>query len=119
MNDEARSIRGPDRRQLRRLIQPGPGTRVITVRGDPGLGKTTLLAGLAREAVQAGWRVLRATGSTSEATLSLAGLHQLLRPLLGATGDLSRAQRSALSAAFGLAETIPGRWTRCSSTSRA
>jgi DNA-binding CsgD family transcriptional regulator len=108
MNDEARSIRGPDRRQLRRLIQPSPGTRVVTVRGDPGLGKTTLLAGLAEDAREAGWRVLRATGSTSEAALSLAGLHQLLRPLLGATGGLPAAQGSALNAAFGLAETTSG-----------
>jgi DNA-binding CsgD family transcriptional regulator len=108
MNDEARSIRGPDRRQLRRLIQPSPGIRVVTVRGDPGLGKTTLLAGLADEATGAGWRVLRATGSTSEATLSLAGLHQLLRPLLGALDDLSGAQQAALGTAFGLADTSPG-----------
>jgi len=108
MNDEARSIRGPDRRQLRRLIQPSPGTRVVTVRGDAGLGKTTLLAGLAADAANAGWRVLRATGSTSEASLSLAGLHQLVRPLLGAAGDLPPTQRAALSAAFGLTETIPG-----------
>jgi DNA-binding CsgD family transcriptional regulator len=107
MDDEARSIRGPDRRQLRRLIQPGPGTRVMTVRGDAGLGKTTLLAGLADNAAAAGWRVLRANGSTSEAALSLAGLHQLLRPLLGGADDLAPAQRSALSAAFGLTETVP------------
>jgi len=107
MNDEARSIRAPDRRQLRRLIRPGPGTRVMTVRGDAGLGKTTLLAGLAQDAVAAGWRVLRANGSTSEAALSLAGLHQLLRPALGAIDDLPPAQRSALSAAFGLTETVP------------
>lgn len=108
MNDKAGSIRGPDRRQLRRLVQPSPGIRVVTVRGDPGIGKTTLLAVLADDAAAAGWRVLGATGSTSEATLSLAGLHQLLRPLLGATGDLPPPQRSALAAAFGLAETIPG-----------
>jgi hypothetical protein len=107
MNDEATSIRGPDRRQLRRLIQPNPGTRVMTVLGDPGLGKTTLLAGLAEDGAAAGWRVLRANGSTSEAALSLAGLHQLVRPLLGAVDDLPAAQRSALSAAFGLTETVP------------
>lgn len=107
MNDEAGSIRGPHRRQLRRLIQPNSGTRIVTVRGDAGLGKTTLLAGLADDAAAAGWRVLRATGSTSEASLSLAGLHQLLRPLLGAVDGLPPAQRSALSAAFGLTETIP------------
>jgi len=93
---------------LLRLIQPGPGIRVVTVRADPGLGKTTLLACLAEAAAEVGWRVLRATGSTSEATLSLAGLHQLVRPLLGATGDLPAAQRSALSAAFGLGETTSG-----------
>jgi hypothetical protein len=107
MNDEARSIRGPDRRQLRRLVESGPGTRVMTIRGDAGLGKTTLLAGLAEDGATAGWRVLRANGSTSEAALSLAGLHQLLRPLLAGADDLPPAQRSALSAAFGLTETIP------------
>ena len=107
MNDEARGIRAPDRRQLRRLIEPRPGTRVMTVRGDAGLGKTTLLAGLAADAAAAGWRVLRANGSTSEAALSLAGVHQLVRPLLGGADALPPAQRSALSAAFGLAETIP------------
>jgi DNA-binding CsgD family transcriptional regulator/tetratricopeptide (TPR) repeat protein len=107
MNDEARSIRAPNRRQLRRLIQPSPGPRVMTVRGDAGLGKTTLLASLAEDGAAAGWRVLRVNGSTSEAALSLAGLHQLLRPLLGGADRLPPAQRSALSAAFGLTETIP------------
>ena len=79
----------------------------MTVRGDAGLGKTTLLAGLAEDGTATGWRVLRANGSTSEAALSLAGLHQLVRPLLGAVQDLPAAQRSALSAAFGLTDTIP------------
>jgi DNA-binding CsgD family transcriptional regulator len=104
MSDEPRGIREPDRRQLRRLIDASPHARVVTVRGEAGLGKTTLLAGLADTAGCAGWRVLRATGSAAEAQLSLAGLHQLLRPLLGAVTELPAAQRTALGAAFGLAQ---------------
>jgi DNA-binding CsgD family transcriptional regulator len=104
MDDAPRGIREPDQRQLRRLIDASPRSRVVTVRGEAGLGKTTLLNGLADEARQAGWRVLRATGSTAETSLSLAALHQLLRPLLGAATGLPAAQRAALAAAFGLAE---------------
>src|ERR1700761_2056362 len=107
MDDRPRGIRELDQRQLGRVIDASPRSRVVTVRGEAGLGKTTLLTGLADEARQAGWRVLRATGSTAETRLSLAGLHQLLRPLLGAAGDLPPAQGAALDAAFGRAET-PG-----------
>src|ERR1700761_8705586 len=105
MDDQPRGIREQDQRQLRRLIDASPRSRVVTVRGEAGLGKTTLLTGLADEARQVGWRGLRATGSTAETALSLAGLHQLLRPLLGAATGLPAAQRAALGAAFGLAET--------------
>jgi DNA-binding CsgD family transcriptional regulator len=104
MNDEVSGIRESDRRQLRRLIRPGSGIRVVTVRGAAGLGKTTLLTGLAGAAAGAGWRVLRAAGSTAEARLSLAGLHQLLRPLLDGAAELPPAQRAAFSAAFGLGD---------------
>ncbi|HEX2820274.1 MAG TPA: AAA family ATPase [Streptosporangiaceae bacterium] len=103
MSDEAGGIRGAEQRQLRQLILPGPRIRVVTVRGEAGIGKTTLLAGIADAAAGAGWRVLRASGSTSEARLSLAGLHQLLRPLLSAVDDLPPAQRAAFNAALGLA----------------
>ena len=49
-------------------------------------------------------RVLRATGVQSEARLSFAGLHQLLRPVLGAADALpARAARRAATA-FGMAE---------------
>jgi DNA-binding CsgD family transcriptional regulator len=102
MSDEADGIRGAEQRQLRQLILSGPQVHVVTVRGEAGLGKTTLLAGLADAAAEVGWRVLRASGSTSEASLSLAGLHQLLRPLLSAADDLPAAQRATFDVALGL-----------------
>src|SRR3984957_8288982 len=102
MSDQVGSIRGAEQRQLRQLILSGPRIRVVTVRGEAGIGKTTLLAGGAAAAAEAGWRVLRASGSTSEARLSLAGLHQLLRPVLGAVDDLPSAQRAAFNTALGL-----------------
>ncbi len=102
MSDQVGSIRGAEQRELRQLILSGPRIRVVTVRGEAGLGKTTLLAGLADAAAEAGWRVLRASGSTAEARLSLAGLHQLLRPLLSAVDDLPPAQREAFNTALGL-----------------
>jgi DNA-binding CsgD family transcriptional regulator len=102
MSDEVGGIRGAEQRQLRQLILSGPQVHVVTVRGEAGIGKTTLLAGVADAATRAGWRVLRASGSTSEASLSLAGLHQLLRPLLSAADDLPPAQRAIFDGALGL-----------------
>ena len=103
MTDEEGRIRQAEQRQLRELMLPGPRIRVVTVRGEAGIGKTRLLAGAVHAAEEAGWEVLRASGTTSEARLSLAGLHQLLRPLLSAVNDLPPAQRAAFDAAFGLA----------------
>ena len=103
MNDQEGSIRQAEQRQLRQLVLSGPQIRVVTVRGEAGIGKTTLLAGAVRAVEEAGWRVLRASGSISESSISLAGLHQLLRPLLTAVDDLPPAQRVSLNAAFGLA----------------
>ena len=105
MSDDEGSVRHAEQRQLRQLILSGPRIRVVTVRGEAGLGKTTLLAVAADAAAGAGWRVLRASGSTAEARLSLAGLHQLLRPLLSVVDDLPPAQRAAFNAAFGLARS--------------
>jgi hypothetical protein len=104
MNDEVGSLRGAQQRQLQQLIVSRPGARVATVRGEAGLGKTTLLTGLAQAGARDGWRVLRATGSPAEARLSLAGLHQLLRPLLNGADGLPAAQRAAFSVTFGPAD---------------
>jgi DNA-binding CsgD family transcriptional regulator len=78
--------------------------QVLSVLGDPGIGKTTLLDWAAHRATSAGMRVLRATGRESEAGLAFAGLHQLLLPVLGAVADLPERQAQALLGALGLAD---------------
>jgi DNA-binding CsgD family transcriptional regulator len=77
------------------------------VRGEAGIGKSALL-GQAQELARArGMPVLSAAGVQSEARLPFAGLHQLLRPVLGAADGLPARQRAALLAAFGMMEAAP------------
>jgi DNA-binding CsgD family transcriptional regulator len=73
----------------------------LVVRGDPGIGKTTLLAVASAGASSKGVSVLCAAGAQSETGLAFAGLHQLLRPVLGRLDRLPGPQRDALSATFG------------------
>jgi DNA-binding CsgD family transcriptional regulator len=74
---------------------------VLVVRGDPGIGKTALLAVASAAASAKGVSVLRTAGAQSETGLAFAGLHQLLRPVLAWLDRLPGPQRDALSAAFG------------------
>jgi ATP/maltotriose-dependent transcriptional regulator MalT len=76
----------------------------LTLTGEPGIGKSALLREVSTRAEQAGMLVLTATGVQSEAQLPFAGLHQLLRPVLRQVGTLAAPQRSAILAAFGLAD---------------
>src|ERR687896_95599 len=76
----------------------------LLVRGEPGIGKSTLLAAASQRAEAAGMRVLRTTGVHSEARLPFAGLHQLVFPVLGHAEHLPAPQRTALLAAFGMVE---------------
>ncbi|MFI5852627.1 AAA family ATPase [Streptomyces parvulus] len=89
---------------LRRVGAGRSRSDVLIVTGDPGAGKSTLLDLAADRARGAGGRVLRAVGSESEAHLGFAGLHQILRPVLGEAQGLPPRQRSALRAALGLEE---------------
>ncbi len=73
----------------------------LVVRGDPGIGKTALLAVASAAAGANGVSVLRTAGTQSETGLAFAGLHQLLRPVLTWLDGLPGPQRDALSAAFG------------------
>ena len=75
-------------------------SRVLVLRGEPGVGKTALLDALAGHA--AGCRVVRTAGVQSEIDLAFAGLHQLLAPMLDRLDQLPVPQREALRTAFGL-----------------
>ena len=78
---------------------------VLVVRGDAGIGKSALLDKARDMAGGHGLRVLAATGVESEANLSYAGLHQLLRPLLDGVPQLPVRLRDALLAAFGMRDS--------------
>jgi DNA-binding CsgD family transcriptional regulator len=72
----------------------------LVLRGEPGVGKTALLAHAAGRAENC--RVLRAAGVESEMELPFAGLHLLCAPLLDRLERLPPRQREALGTAFGL-----------------
>ncbi len=75
-------------------------SRVLVVRGEPGVGKTALLDYLAGQA--SGCRVVRVAGMQSEMEFAFAGLHQLLAPMLDHLDQLPAPQRDALRTVFGI-----------------
>ena len=84
-------------------------SRVLVVRGDPGIGKTALLDEVADQAQ--GCRVVRAAGVQSEMEFAFAGLHQLLAPMLDQLDRLPVPQRKALRTVFGMsADPAPDRF---------
>ncbi len=83
-------------------IRDGGGALVLY--GEPGIGKSRLLAWAAASARERGFTVLSAAGVQSEAHLPFAGLHQLIRPLRFRAEDLPARQRAVLDAAFGLGQ---------------
>src|SRR5260221_8089054 len=78
----------------------------ILVRGEPGIGKSALLARARERAGSLGARALTTVGVESEAELAFAGLHQLLRPIARRMDALAGPQRAALDAAFGAAGAL-------------
>jgi ATP/maltotriose-dependent transcriptional regulator MalT len=94
--------RQAERAQVEALLDGARSARsaALVVRGEPGIGKSSLLDHAVAEADDV--RVLRATGVESESELAFAGLHQLLRPVLGLMDRLPEGQAAALAGAFGL-----------------
>jgi len=88
--------------QLDQLLETvrGDGSRVLVVRGEPGVGKSALLEYLVGNAT--GFRIARAAGAECEMELPFAGLHQLCAPMLGRLSALPAPQRDALATVFGL-----------------
>ncbi len=79
------------------------GTALV-IRGEPGAGKTALLAEATTAARQQGSRVLSVACVRPESQIPFAALHRLLQPLLPAAAGLPDRHRSALLAAFGLSD---------------
>src|SRR3954471_22715287 len=98
---ESRGLLGRDSEieMLDRLLDTVRAGRsaVLVLRGEPGVGKSALLACLVERA--SGCRIARAAGVESEMELPFAGLHQLCAPMLD---RLPAPQRDALATAFGL-----------------
>lgn len=91
-------------RQIERWLAAaaeGRGSGLV-VRGEPGVGKTTLL----EYAISAadGFRVLRVSGVESEAEIAFAALHELVHPVVGVLHALPPPQARALKAALALAD---------------
>ncbi|MEO5874628.1 MAG: ATP-binding protein, partial [Streptosporangiaceae bacterium] len=79
--------------------ESGSATLMI---GEPGIGKSALLAVARAAARDAGYTVLEAVGVEGEMHLPFVGVHQLLAPIMGGLDGLDQAQREALGTALGL-----------------
>jgi len=86
------------------LAEAGGRGAALVLRGEPGIGKSALLGETLAAGAGRGMLVLGTSSVQSEAGLAFAGLHQLLRPVLGHLGDLPPRQQAALGAAFGSAD---------------
>ncbi|MEV0190135.1 LuxR family transcriptional regulator [Kitasatospora purpeofusca] len=84
--------RDGERARLSAFVR-APDGQALVLRGEAGVGKSTLLDLAARLAAEDGQSVVRATGVEAESGLPHAGLHQLLYPLLPTPDDLSSDNR--------------------------
>jgi len=87
----------------------------LVLRGEPGIGKSSLLDAAAERAT--GFTVLRARGVELEAELPSSGLLELLRPIVGHVDQLPEPQAAALRSALALGPTDGSdRFAACAAT---
>jgi len=97
--------RAEELQQLDRMIdQIRMRGGALLVRGEAGIGKTSLLKAVGEGAYAQGVAVVTTTGTQSEARLAFGGLHRLLLPFLDRLDRLPDPQRRALDVAFGAIE---------------
>jgi len=87
------------------VVVKDSGARLVW--GEPGVGKSVLLAAAAQAADAAGMNVLRASGVEFEADVSYSGLNHALHPVNAALNALSPVHRDALTVALGLGTGAP------------
>ncbi|MBO1414760.1 DUF2791 family P-loop domain-containing protein [Streptomyces sp. FH025] len=85
----------------------GASGSTVVLRGEAGVGKSTLLAWVERAARERGFTVLRAVGAEAETDLAFGALHQAFRSLLQRSHALSAHQRDALESALGVRAGTP------------
>jgi DNA-binding CsgD family transcriptional regulator len=88
-----------------RLADREAGTAIL-VRGPAGIGKTALIDEAVRRAGPSR-RILRTVGNSPETGMAMAGLYQLLQPLLPLAQLIPEPRQAALRIAFGLAVGVP------------
>src|SRR3954451_18011760 len=87
----------------------------LVIRGEPGIGKSTLLKYAAQQAT--GMTVLTARGYESESEIPFAGLTDLVRPVLPLLKTLPEPQSAALQSAMSLGPPVSGdRFSVCAAT---
>lgn len=87
----------------------------LVIRGEPGIGKSTLLSYASEQAKD--MTVLSARGYESESEIPFAGLADLIRPVLGLLERLPAPQAAALQSAMSLGPPTSGdRFSVCAAT---
>src|SRR4051812_20496340 len=94
--------RGPERGRLDDMLARARDghSAVLVIRGQPGIGKTSLLRYAARQA--SGLRTCEVEGVQAEMELPFAGLHRLCTPMLEGVERLAEPQHNALMVALGV-----------------
>ncbi|TYC19514.1 AAA family ATPase [Micromonospora sp. MP36] len=99
------------------LGQAGRGGAARLLTGEPGVGKSSLMAAAAERALAEGMQVLQASGSEFEADVSYSALNQLLLSVQADISRLPTGPRKALEVALGFgAGTAPDALLVCNAT---
>ncbi|WP_042394955.1 helix-turn-helix transcriptional regulator [Streptacidiphilus carbonis] len=85
----------------------GAAGRALVLRGDTGVGKSSLLDHVSELAASEQHRLIRAAGVEAESELPFAGLHQALYPLLGYVERLDDSARGVWDVVFGGSADTP------------